>query len=101
MPQTIEKLPDGFAILFDERVTFRDHDALSDALALFEGARGLRCVFDLSGTEFVDSAALGLFLVARDKAEENGVSLSLRGCRGKVRDVLEVSRFDDLFEIED
>lgn len=54
---------------------------------------------DLDEVEFVDSAALGMLLLLREKAVELGKRVSLANCTSSVRQSLSLSNFDRLFDI--
>lgn len=88
-------------IVLKGRFTFTDYqdfrrlvrEGMSDAIPTH--------IFDLSELEFMDSAALGMLLLARDEAQKRDLKIALRGPRGQVRRVLEVARFDTMFDIQD
>ncbi len=52
---------------------------------------------DLSAVNYLDSSALGMLLLLREKAEPTGVKLALVNSRGAVRQILEVANFHKLF----
>jgi len=54
---------------------------------------------DFSAVEYLDSAALVMLLMLREKAEKNGKKAILTGCQGSVRQLLDVAHFSRLFEI--
>lgn len=56
---------------------------------------------DLAGVELMDSAALGMLLLLRDKAEARGKQVSLSHCTAGVREILSAASFDQLFELVD
>lgn len=101
MTHKIHRGASGVEVRFSQRVTFQEHDSFADVLQLLQEGRDKRCVFQLGSTDFVDSAALGMFLLARETAQARGVDIVLKGARGKVRDVMQVARFDTLFVMED
>ena len=49
----------------------------------------------------MDSAALGMLVIAHDEAAAKEVALSISGAKGKVKDVLFAARFDTLYDFED
>lgn len=55
---------------------------------------------DLGHTTYLDSSGLGVLLTARDMARKKSMDMVLCGCRGSVREVLSVARFDRLFTIK-
>ena len=55
---------------------------------------------DLEKSEYMDSAALGMLLVLRDKASAASKgTVTLRGSGSSVREVLEVANFGRMFTI--
>lgn len=56
-------------------------------------------IIDFSGVSYIDSAALGMLLLLRERAAAAGKSLRLVGSAGKVREVFEVANFFKLFDI--
>ncbi len=57
-------------------------------------------VFDLQGLQFVDSAALGLLVLARDSVNDRGLAMSIRRLQGHVKKTFELFHFDQLFTIQ-
>jgi anti-anti-sigma factor len=57
-------------------------------------------VIDLAKVEFIDSAGLGMLLIARDEASKASRQLTLRGPQGQVKRMFAVTRFETLFAIE-
>ncbi|HVI51435.1 MAG TPA: STAS domain-containing protein [Candidatus Sulfotelmatobacter sp.] len=57
-------------------------------------------VFDLSDLLFVDSAALGLLVLARDAVSDRGLPMSIRNLQGQVKKTFELFHFDQLFAIQ-
>jgi anti-anti-sigma factor len=49
--------------------------------------------------EYIDSSALGMLLVLRDKAKESGKSVRLVNCHGMIKQVLDIAHFERFFEI--
>ncbi|WP_073954811.1 STAS domain-containing protein [Thalassospira sp. TSL5-1] len=88
-------------IEMSERFTFSDHTVFRKLIDELSGLNSLTRIFDLSGIEFIDSAGLGMLLLARDEAEKNQATIILRGAKGQVKRMLEVARFDTLFQMED
>jgi anti-anti-sigma factor len=63
------------------------------------GERNL--VVDLSGTTFLDSAALAALVSAHHRAQVLGGSVRLAGAKGPVRKILEVTRLDVILDYHD
>ena len=54
---------------------------------------------DLSAVDYIDSTALGMLLVLRDKATANGRCVVLSGARSDVKQLLKIANFSKLFAI--
>lgn len=54
---------------------------------------------DLAAVEYLDSSALGMLLMLRDKAGAANKTLALVNVRGAVKQVLEIANFGKLFKI--
>lgn len=83
------------------RFTFSDYPTFRALLTRLERGNGKRHVFDLSALEYVDSAALGMLLIARDEADRLGWSLALRNPVGQVQRTLRAAALSTLFSIEE
>lgn len=62
---------------------------------------GLKTIeVDLREVDYLDSSALGMLLLLREKARAaSACEVSLSGCRGLVQQILEVANFSRLFKI--
>lgn len=54
---------------------------------------------NFAAVEYVDSAALGMLLMLRDKSAKLGKKVVLSECGGNVQQLLEVANFQQLFDI--
>lgn len=100
MQYHIKTTSDTTEAVFSGKFTFVDNAAFRSVLKLFDDEK-VRClVLDLGGVEFVDSAALGMLLIARDESSRTGKALILRHPAGQVKKIFEISKFYDLFSIE-
>lgn len=91
---------DVFELSLRGKFTFSDNKVYSGFLHEIENAQFKKVVIDLSSVEFIDSAALGLLLLTRDKCERTGISLTLKNPQGQVKQMFDISRFSDLFHIQ-
>jgi anti-sigma B factor antagonist len=73
------------------------HDTLQRQFA----AHRYRLVLDLDGLQYIDSAGLGQLVALRRAACEAGGGLVLCRPKGKVRDVLALTRLDELLPVHD
>lgn len=56
-------------------------------------------VVDFGGVDYLDSSALGMLLMLRDKLSGAGKEVSLSGVQGNVKQVLDIANFGKLFQI--
>lgn len=54
---------------------------------------------DFERVDYLDSSALGMLLLLREKAEAGGKAVALTGLQGTVKQVLEIANFQRLFTI--
>lgn len=57
-------------------------------------------VIDFGHVDYLDSSALGMLLLLREKAEAGGKKVRLANISGAVKQVLEIANFGKLFTIE-
>ena len=90
----------GKEIVFTGSFTFRDHVTFFEIISLIKNGNVEKIVFDLTDCDFIDSAALGMFVIAHDEASSKAVRLSIKGAQGKVKEVMYAARFDSLYIFE-
>ena len=83
------------------RFDFSSHREYRDALKELMGYADAAATFevDLADVDYIDSSALGMLLLLRDKANRVNKPLVLTGVRGNVRQVLEIANFPRIFTI--
>lgn len=94
-------LKDGKEIVISGAFTFRDHDTFFEIISLIKTAQDKKIIFNLTDCDFIDSAALGMFVIAHDEASSKAVDLEIKGVQGKVKDVMYAARFDSLYTFID
>lgn len=88
-------------IFLSGRMTFADHEKFRKVLEAFEGPSGHSMVFDLASLEFVDSSGLGMFIIARDTAQQRKLDFCLRGAKDDVKRLITVAKFHRMFTIKE
>ncbi|CAK0758560.1 HptB-dependent secretion and biofilm anti anti-sigma factor [uncultured Gammaproteobacteria bacterium] len=83
------------------RLTFNDHAKLRALIKEMIGNDAKCQVLDLSSLEFVDSAGIGMLLIAREELEGQNKKFLLRRAAGQVKRVLTVAQLGKLITIED
>jgi HptB-dependent secretion and biofilm anti anti-sigma factor len=88
-------------IAMNGKFDFSKHRAFREACesALASGDVGTVNV-DLREVSYLDSSALGMLLLLRDKAKAAGKAVSIATQPGTVRDILRVAHFQDLFALD-
>jgi anti-anti-sigma factor len=82
-----------------ERFDFSQHKAFRGAYADLDLTR-MRVRVSLRGTRYMDSSALGMLLVLRERAGGDRADITLCGAAPSVLQMLTVSRLKQLFKLE-
>ncbi len=83
------------------RFDFNSHREFRDAVDRALGSPGTTEVaVDLGNVAYLDSSALGMLLMLRDKARHAQREIRLRHCSAQVRQVLDIANFGKLFRID-
>lgn len=77
--------------------SFSDNSKFREMLKQLEIKRPSLIYVDFAQANFIDSAALGMLLLLKEKADELSATVEIHGAAGQVLKVLELSRFQDLF----
>lgn len=86
-------------ITIDGDITFADHAAFRQTIELFADAGIDTITYDLRNVGFMDSAALGMLLLARDEASKKNKKIVLEHPAGQVKKIFQVTRFYELFTV--
>lgn len=77
--------------------TYREFRAAYEPLITDSAVRSV--AVDFSGVDYLDSSALGMLLMLRDKLGGANKEVALSGVRGNVKQVLDIANFGKLFQI--
>ena len=80
------------------RFDFDTHLNMREATNLV-GESIRKVVVDLSMTDYLDSSALGMLLVLRDKVSQDQEAITIQGAKPEVKKILKIANFDKLFQI--
>lgn len=92
----------------DDRATLTlagrfDFNTHSDFRKAYEAALATPAVrtleIDMGGVEYLDSSALGMLLLLKERADASNISLHLTHTGGTVRQILDIANFNKLFTI--
>lgn len=81
------------------RFDFSTHRDFRAAVDTVLQAQHTQLSVDFGEVEYLDSSALGMLLLLRDKARAANKTVSLVNCRGSVRQILDIANFSKLFPI--
>jgi HptB-dependent secretion and biofilm anti anti-sigma factor len=88
-----------YDVTLNGKFTFSDHQAFREILDKIAEKDVQQIVLHMSGVEFVDSAALGMLLLALDESEKHQKRLAINGPTGQVKKMFDMARFNTLFSI--
>jgi len=91
---------DVFKAAIKDRLTFSDHAEFRKLLDQVNKSGAHKCVFDLSKLAAVDSAGLGMFIIALQESKKSGWSLTLRAPQERVLALMTLAKFDKMLTIE-
>jgi len=83
------------------RLTFTDHVKMRALIKELSQNKVKRQVLELGSLEFIDSAGIGMLLIAREELSKVDKQFVLRRADGQVRRVLTVAQLGRLITLED
>ena len=60
----------------------------------------IHLIFDMHNLEYIDSAGLGVLITVQKRVRQKGGNVVIRGLKGDVRELFELTRLDKVFDIE-
>jgi len=88
----------GLKIKITDRFDFSDHKLFRETYSNLDLTR-TTVIIDLSETTYMDSAALGMLLVLRERAGGSKADITLLGYNKSLGQILTISRFEQLFKM--
>ena len=90
----------GTAAIFylEGQIVNGEAEVLKHAVAFQPNVSGV--ILDLAGVSIVDAGGLGAMLELREQAKSQGIRFELMNLNKWVRQVLEISRLDSVFEVK-
>jgi anti-anti-sigma factor len=94
-------ITEGRAVIrLDGRFDFNSHRDFREAVDSALASPASVITVDLKGVEYLDSSALGMLLMLRDRAKSAAREVKLTGCRNAVKQILDIANFGKLFSID-
>lgn len=86
-------------IQISETLSFEDHDNFRGLLDQLQSSGCKKCVIDLNQLSSIDSAGLGMLMIAFETAEKAGLDFLINKPQGQVKRLLEISEFEKVMSI--
>ena len=101
MDTTVSTQQNQSRIQLSGRFDFNSHREFRDAVdKALSSPDTSEVTVDLGSVAYLDSSALGMLLMLRDKAKGAGKTVRLANAKGSVHQVLEIANFGKLFPID-
>lgn len=100
MQFTITPATDALLVALSGTFRFDDHEHFKGVLKAIDSFEGKGITVDLAATTALDSAGVGMLLLAHERAKKQGKTVSLSGAQGPVRQVLDVTKIDKIMTIQ-
>ena len=99
MRQTVIQRGDDVEIRFVGSLSMEDHGAFRALLADVSQRKPKHCAFDLRELDSIDSAGIGMLLIASEEAKKASWTFSVNNPTGHVRRVLELADLSKIVTI--
>ncbi len=99
MNQRIEVVDEEVVVTLTGSMFLEDSTELRKNIVTQIAQRNATVVVDLSDLNFIDSAGLGTLMCIHRHAIQYGGSVILKGPKGFVKDIIDVTRLNNVFEI--
>lgn len=80
--------------------TFRDYEEYTKIINKIKTTSIKRFVIDLDKCDFIDSAGLGMLIIANDEMIVRDIKPVIRNVCGRLKDLFYAARFDNLYKFE-
>lgn len=96
-----ESSGDRATLKLSGRFDFHSHRDFRAAYEkILESGAAREIIIDFADVDYLDSSALGMLLLLREKADGAGKAIVLASLRGTVKQVLDIANFGKLFTIK-
>lgn len=87
-------------ITCEGRFTFDDHRDFKTIIDDLQDNPPAQLVFNVANVEFMDSAAMGMLLIANDACKKSQTIITLRGATGQVGRMVRIAKFSEIMSLE-
>lgn len=100
MDHRIEKTNHAHTVILRGHFTFADNQLFRQLMNQLIEQKPKKVVFDFEHVTYIDSAALGMLLLLKERLEESSIGLVLARPKDHVAKMFNISKFETLFAIE-
>jgi len=86
-------------MVLGERFDFSCHGDFRSAYQSIDPTQ-YAITIDFTKTDYIDSAALGMLLVLRERAGGDRANITLKSCQSSVQQILDITHFEELFKFK-
>lgn len=99
--QISSRINDGVAVLsLSGRFDFNTHRTFRDGYESLINTPGVKSLdIDLAAVDYLDSSALGMLLLAKERTSTLNIRLRLTSCQGTVKQILDIANFGKIFTL--
>lgn len=99
--QVTQRIADNKAVLaLSGRFDFNTHREFREGYESLLKSPGVQTLeINMGSVDYLDSSALGMLLLLKDRAVSCNIQLQITQTTGTVRQILEIANFDKLFSI--
>lgn len=102
MEHVLSKQADTAEVTLRGDLTFADHEAFRSVLfTLADSPDTQNIIIDVKGLGFIDSAGIGMLIIAHDEAKDRRQQLTIRGARDQVKAALDIADLKSLIRLVD
>ncbi len=81
------------------RFDFNLYQDFRDAYKQVDNPAAASYNINMSGADYMDSSALGMLLLLRERAGGDKANISITGCNSEIKKIFSISNFERLFNI--
>lgn len=100
MKHKINKSGGVYEIVIFEKINYSDYDDFLEATSFVNNDDAQTCIVNIADVDFLDSAALGMFLILNDKTQKNYVDLIIKGAKDKIKKMVKITKIDEIIKFE-
>ena len=86
-------------VSFRGKFTFAEHEAFREILEQLAAPSLRQIVIQVKDVGFIDSAGMGMLLLARDEAQKHKKQLIIAGANGQPKKMFDMANFQNLFAL--